>query len=306
VAEVEILREARAFAGALEGERAQGRQVGLVPTMGALHAGHRALIERAAAECDVVAVTVFVNPLQFDDPADLAAYHRDLPADVALSAAAGARFVFAPPVEEMYPGFPAPPATTVHVAGVSQGLEGVSRPGHFDGVATVVAKLFALAGRCRAYFGEKDYQQLAVVRRLAADLSLPVDVIGCATVRDVDGLALSSRNSRLRPDERAAALALRGALDAGLALLAAGECHGGRVRAAMAAVLDAEALVDRDYAEVVDAETLERREPLGGALRLLVAARVGAVRLIDNDGIRIADPAPAGRGLVLSDTAKES
>jgi pantoate--beta-alanine ligase len=306
VGEIEILRQARAFAGALEGERAQGRQVGLVPTMGALHAGHRALIERAAAECDVVAVTVFVNPLQFDDPADLAAYHRDLPADVALSAAAGARFVFAPPVEEMYPGFPAPPATTVHVAGVSQGLEGVSRPGHFDGVATVVAKLFALAGRCRAYFGEKDYQQLAVVRRLAADLSLPVDVIGCATVRDVDGLALSSRNSRLRPDERAAALALRGALDAGLALLAAGECHGGRVRAAMAAVLDAEALVDRDYAEVVDAETLERREPLGGALRLLVAARVGAVRLIDNDGIRIADPAPAGRGLVLSDTAKES
>jgi pantoate--beta-alanine ligase len=306
VGEIEILRQARAFAGALEGERAQGRQVGLVPTMGALHAGHRALIERAAAECDVVAVTVFVNPLQFDDPADLAAYHRDLPADVALSAAAGARFVFAPPVEEMYPGFPAPPATTVHVAGVSQGLEGVSRRGHFDGVATVVAKLFALAGRCRAYFGDKDYQQLAVVRRLAADLSLPVDVIGCATVRDVDGLALSSRNSRLRPDERAAALALRGALDAGLALLAAGECHGGRVRAAMAAVLDAEALVDRDYAEVVDAETLERREPLGGALRLLVAARVGAVRLIDNDGIRIADPAPAGRGLVLSDTAKES
>jgi pantoate--beta-alanine ligase len=306
VGEIEILRQARAFAGALEGERAQGRQVGLVPTMGALHAGHRALIERAAAECDVVAVTVFVNPLQFDDPADLAAYHRDLPADVALSAAAGARFVFAPPVEEMYPGFPAPPATTVHVAGVSQGLEGVSRRGHFDGVATVVAKLFALAGRCRAYFGDKDYQQLAVVRRLAADLSLPVDVIGCATVRDVDGLALSSRNSRLRPDERAAALALRRALDAGLALLAAGECQGGRVRAAMAAVLDAEALVDRDYAEVVDAETLERREPLGGALRLLVAARVGAVRLIDNDGIRIDDPAPAGRGLVLSDTVKES
>lgn len=303
--EIEVLHEARAFSDALEAERAQGRQVGLVPTMGALHAGHRALVERAVAECDVVAVTVFVNPLQFDDPSDLAAYHRDLPRDVELCAAAGARFVFAPPVEEMYPRLPAPPATTVHVSGVSEHLEGASRPGHFDGVATVVAKLFALAGRCRAYFGEKDYQQLAVVRRLAADLSLPVEVVACTTVRDADGLALSSRNARLAPDERGAALALRRALDAGLAELAEGGRDAGRVRAAMHAVLGAEPLVEPDYAEVVDAATLERRHPLQGEVRLLVAARVGAVRLIDNDGIRLADPAPAGSELVLSDTAKE-
>ena len=302
MAEVEVVREARAFADALETERAQGRQVGLVPTMGALHAGHVALVARAAAECDVVAVTVFVNPLQFDDPGDLAAYHRDLPADVALAAAAGAAYVFAPSVEEMYPGFPAPPATTVHVSGVSEGLEGAARPGHFDGVATVVAKLFALAGRCRAYFGDKDYQQLAVVRRMAADLSLPVEVVGCPIVRDADGLALSSRNARLAPEERAAALALRGALDAGLAALDAGERDASAVRAAMYGVLDAEPLVDRDYADVVDAASLEVRDPLHGEVRLLVAAHVGAVRLIDNDGARLGAPARAGRQLVLNDT----
>jgi pantoate--beta-alanine ligase len=305
VAEIEVLREARLFADALEAERAQGRQVGLVPTMGALHAGHHALVARAAHECDVVAVTVFVNPLQFDDAGDLAAYHRDLPGDVALAASAGAALVFAPSVEEMYPGFPAPPSTTVHVSGVSEGLEGASRPGHFEGVATVVAKLFALAGRCRAYFGEKDYQQLAVVRRMAKDLSLPVDVVACPTGRDSDGLALSSRNARLAPGERRAALALPRALDAGLAALRAGERRASVVRAAMRAVLAAEVLVEPDYVEVVDASTLEVRELLQGEVRLLVAARVGAVRLIDNDGTRLGAPAPSGRELVLTDTVKE-
>ena len=170
-----VVTSAREFADALDAERALGRSVGLVPTMGALHAGHRSLVARAAAECDVVAVTVFVNPLQFDDAADLAAYPRDLDADVAMARAAGASVVFAPPVEEMYGAHPARIASTVHVEGVSEGLEGASRPGHFDGVATVVAKLFALSGRCRAYFGEKDFQQLAVVRRMVADLSIPVD-----------------------------------------------------------------------------------------------------------------------------------
>jgi pantoate--beta-alanine ligase len=305
VAELEVVTGARAFADALEAARARGRQVGLVPTMGALHAGHRSLVARAAAECDVVAVTVFVNPLQFDDPADLAAYHRDLHADMALAAGAGATLVFAPSVEEMYPGFPAPPATTVRVSGVSEGLEGASRPGHFDGVATVVAKLFGLAGRCRAYFGEKDYQQLAVVRRMAADLSLPVEVVACPTVRDADGLALSSRNARLSPDERRAALALRRALDAGLAEVAGGARRASVVRAAMHAVLAAEPLVQPDYAEVVDARTLEARPLLHGEVRLLVAARVGAVRLIDNDGARVGAPAPVGRDLVLTDTVKE-
>ena len=287
-----LVRSAAAFAAALDAVRAEGRTVGLVPTMGALHAGHQALVARAAAECDVVAATVFVNPLQFDDPADLAAYHRDLPADLALAGEAGADLVFAPGVEEMYPGFPAPPATTVHVAGVTEVLEGRSRPGHFDGVATVVTKLFALAGRCRAYFGEKDFQQLAVVRRLAADLSLPVEVVGCPTVREPDGLALSSRNARLGPEGRGAALALRRALDAGLAAVAAGERGPGPVRAAMETVLEGAPLVTVDYAEVVEAGSLRVPEVLAGEVRLLVAAVVEGVRLIDNDGTTV--PAPAG------------
>ena len=170
-----IVTSAREFSDALETERALGRSVGLVPTMGALHAGHRSLIERAASECDVVAVTVFVNPLQFDDAADLAAYPRDLDTDAALARAAGASVVFAPPVHEMYGTPPETMASAVHVDGVSEGLEGASRPGHFDGVSTVVAKLFALSGRCRAYFGEKDFQQLAVVRRMVVGPVHPGD-----------------------------------------------------------------------------------------------------------------------------------
>jgi pantoate--beta-alanine ligase len=291
VAEPVVVGGARRLAEALDAERALGRSVGLVPTMGALHAGHAALIERAAAECDVVAVSVFVNPLQFDDPADLAAYHRDLPADVALAGAAGARYVFAPPVEEMYPGFPAPPATTVHVAGLGEVLEGASRPGHFDGVATVVAKLFSLAGRSRAYFGEKDYQQLVLVRRLATDLCPAVEVVACPIVRDGDGLALSSRNRRLSPAGRRAALSLRRALDAGAAALGAGERRPQVVGGAMRAVLDAEELVRTDYAEVVEADTLAAPAECRGRLRLLVAAEVEGVRLIDNDEVVVAGPA---------------
>jgi pantoate--beta-alanine ligase len=177
--------------------RQGGARVGLVPTMGALHAGHLSLMARAKEECDVVAVTIFVNPLQFGDPEDIAKYPRPLAEDLDACASAGVDLVFAPPVSEMYPGWPAPVATTVSVSGVSERWEGASRPGHFDGVATVVAKLFSLAGPCRAYFGDKDFQQLAVVRQMTADLSLPVDVVGCATVREPDGLALSSRNVRL-------------------------------------------------------------------------------------------------------------
>lgn len=308
---MKVVRSARAFAAALDAERALGKTIGLVPTMGALHAGHRSLVARAAAECDTVAVTVFVNPLQFDDASDLAAYPRDLDGDVAQAEAAGASIVFAPGVDEMYPGHPAPPATTVHVTGVSEGFEGGSRPGHFDGVATVVAKLFALAGRCRAYFGEKDFQQLAVVRRMAADLSLPVEVVGCPTVREPDGLALSSRNVRLRPAERSAALALRRALDAGLAAIRAGAADPAAVRAAMWGELEAEPLVAPDYAEVVDAASLTVPGVLTGELRLLVAARVGEVRLIDNDGADVphatgaAGTAPADADLVLADSGKE-
>ncbi len=271
-------------AALLDDARRAGLTVGLVPTMGALHAGHRSLIERAAAECDLVVVTVFVNPLQFGDAEDIERYPRTLAADLEVAAAAGARLVFAPSLLEMYPGFPAPVPTAVVVRGVGDRWEGASRPGHFDGVATVVTKLFAMAGRCRAYFGEKDFQQLAVVRQLATDLSLPVEVVGCPIVRDRDGLALSSRNVRLSVAERRAALALSRALRAGAAAIAAGERRAEAVGRRMAEVVAGEPLVDLDYAAVVDPADLQPATVTapGSPLRLLIAARVGPVRLIDN------------------------
>jgi len=282
---VRVITSARVFSDALEAERALGRRVGLVPTMGALHAGHRSLVARAAAECDVVAVTVFVNPLQFDNADDLARYPRDLEGDVRQATEAGAAIVFAPPVPEMYPGFPAPVATSVHVDAVGDVLEGASRPGHFDGVATVVAKLCSLAGRARVYFGEKDFQQLAVVRRMTADLSLPVDIVACTTVREDDGLALSSRNVRLSAADRRAAVTLHRALGAGLDLIGAGERDPVRVGAVMEEVLSDTHGVVPDYAVAVDAATLRAPDVLAGEVRLLVAATVGPVRLIDNVGV---------------------
>jgi pantoate--beta-alanine ligase len=277
----------------LDAERAAGRTVGLVPTMGYLHDGHVSLMQRAAAECDVVVTTLFVNPLQFGAGEDLDAYPRDLDGDTDKAATAGVALLFAPPVEEMYPG-PGPLGgkhsqvlTSVHVAGVSEGLCGAARPGHFDGVATVVAKLFAIAGPCRAYFGEKDFQQLAVIRRLAHDLSFPVEVVGCPIVRDADGLALSSRNVYLSADERRAALVLPRALDAGKAAIEGGETDPEAVRRAMAAVVATEPLVHLEYAEVVGADDLRVPGRLAGDLRLLVAARVGRARLIDNTGVTI-------------------
>jgi pantoate--beta-alanine ligase len=268
----------------LDTARCTGRSVGLVPTMGALHDGHLSLVERAAAECDAVAVTVFVNPLQFGPGEDFAAYPRDLDRDVALAGRAGAAVVFAPPVEEMYAG---PVLTTVTVAELSEPLEGAARPGHFDGVATVVAKLFAVAGACRAYFGEKDFQQLAVVRRLAADLSFPVEVVGCPTVRAADGLALSSRNAYLTGEERAAAPVLHRALLAGAAAVLAGETDPAAVADLVAAIVDAEPLVALEYTAAVDAATLRTPPVLAGDLRLLVAARIGRARLIDNLGVTV-------------------
>lgn len=273
------------FVAALEAERVAGRTVGLVPTMGALHEGHASLVERAAADCDTVCVSVFVNPLQFGPAEDLANYPRDPEGDRRRAGRAGASLVFAPSEREM---LPSPPLARVRVQELSEVLEGVSRPGHFDGVATVVAKLFAMAGRCRVYFGEKDYQQLLVVRRLAADLSFPVEVVGCPTVRDLDGVALSSRNRYLSAEEREAAAVLFRALRAGAATVVAGERDPGEVTALMAAVIEAEPLVHLDYAEVVGAETLAVPEKLDGQLRLLVAARVGHTRLIDNLGIGVA------------------
>ncbi len=280
----------------LDQARAAGRVIGLVPTMGALHEGHRSLMARARGECDVVAVSIFVNPLQFGDPEDMERYPRTLERDLFVCAEAGADVVFVPTVREMYPSWPAAPSTTVSVGGVGDAWEGASRPGHFDGVATVVAKLFAIAGPCRAYFGLKDFQQLAVVRRLAGDLSLPVEVVGCPIVREADGLALSSRNVRLSADEREAATVLSSALAAGRAAVASGARSGAVVRLAMRAAVAVEPLVHLDYAVVVDAATLEESDVIDDphVVRLLVAAQVGTVRLIDNSGaLEGADAVPA-------------
>ena len=268
----------------LEEARAAGMTVGLVPTMGALHAGHRSLIERAGAECDLVVVTVFVNPLQFGDPDDIEQYPRTLTADV------GPPRRRAPPWSSprrsgrCTRGSPPRWRPGCRSPGSADRWEGASRPGHFDGVATVVVKLFAMAGRCRAYFGEKDFQQMAVVRRLVADLSLPVEVVGCPTVREEDGLALSSRNVRLSADERRAAPVLARALRAGAAAIAYGEYRSDVVGRVMAQVVAEEPLVELDYAEVVAADDLDPSVPIGSGrpLRLLIAARVGPVRLIDN------------------------
>lgn len=281
---VRTIAEVRA---ALAGPREQRQRVGLVPTMGALHQGHRALVERARAQCDHVVVSVFVNPRQFDDAGDLAAYPRDEDRDAALAAEAGADLLFAPAAEELYPpGF----ATTVSVRGPAEGLEGACRgAAHFDGVATVVAKLLIIVNPHAAYFGQKDAQQLAVVRRLAADLALPVRIEAVRTVREPDGLALSSRNVRLGPADRPRALALARALEAAQAAVTAGERDPAAVatagRQAMAALQ-----VEPEYLELVDPDTFAPLTAIDGEALVAVAARVGAVRLIDNGCIRAASP----------------
>ncbi|HMD47239.1 MAG TPA: pantoate--beta-alanine ligase [Acidimicrobiales bacterium] len=281
---MEVVGRLAELATRADAARRAGATVGLVPTMGALHVGHRSLIERAAAECDLAAVTIFVNPLQFGDPEDLARYPRDEAGDLERARAAGASLVVVPAVDDVYPGWPDPVATTVSVAGVSDRWEGASRPGHFDGVATVVTKLLVAAGGCRAYFGEKDFQQLAVVRRLVADLGLPVEVVGCPTVREPDGLALSSRNVRLSPDDRRAARVIPAALEAGRRAVADGERDPEAVTRLMVATVALEPGVRLDYAVVVDPATLEVPAVIDGSrpVRLLVAAEVGPARLIDN------------------------
>lgn len=273
------IADTRAF---LDQARAGGATVGLVPTLGSLHAGHASLMVRAAADCDIVAATVFVNPLQFGAGEDFAAYPRDLAADAEVASRSGVDLLFAPSTAEMYPE---PSLTTVAVAGITARFEGSSRPTHFAGVATIVAKLWNIAGPCRAYFGEKDWQQLAVVRRLAADLSFPVDVVGCPTVREADGLAMASRNAYLSPAERAAAPVVHRALLAGATAVQRGERDPAQVRAIMAAVVGGEPLAMLDYADVVEATTLEAVDPLSGELRLLAAVGFGTARLIDNVGV---------------------
>jgi pantoate--beta-alanine ligase len=269
---------------ALDDARRGRRTVGLVPTMGYLHEGHVSLMARARAETDVVATTIFVNPLQFGAGEDLDKYPRDLERDSRLAQGAGVDLLFTPPVEEMYPG---PVLTSVSVAEISAPMEGASRPTHFAGVATVVAKLFNIAGPCRAYFGEKDFQQLAIVRRMAADLSFPVEVIGCPTVRERDGLAMSSRNAYLTAEEREAAPVLFKALQSGAAVIKAGEDDPEEVRRLMANIIEAEPLARLDYVEVADPDTLQPTTEIAGTLRLLGAIRLRRARLIDNIGVTV-------------------
>lgn len=264
------------FRKALDAERAAGKTIGLVPTMGALHSGHVSLIDAAAASCDVVAVTVFVNPLQFGPNEDLAKYPRPFENDVSLAEARGASYVFHPSIEEMYGAVGTEVLTTVHVGGVTDGMEGAVRPGHFDGVATVVAKLFNAAGPCAAFFGEKDYQQLQVVRQLVKDLSFPVDIVFCPTVREPHGLALSSRNVYLSADDRAAATVLYRALRAGADHLAANPEDLDGACATVAGIVNDCAQATLDYAEAVVSDH---------EIRLLVAARFGTTRLLDNLGV---------------------
>ncbi len=281
-AEIPLVERVSELRDAVGAARAQGGSVGLVPTMGYLHEGHQSLVTRSAAENDLTVVSIFVNPLQFAEGEDYGAYPRDLERDRKMCAAAGAGLVFAPPADEMYPQTP---ITSVTVKGLNAVLEGRVRPTHFDGVATVVAKLFAMLGPGRAYFGEKDYQQLAIIRRLTTDLSLPVEVVGCPTFRESDGLAMSSRNVYLTAEERPAATVLWRSLQAGRDAVVKGSRSPDEVEAVMAAVLAAEPKASPDYAAVVDAATLDRPHVLAGELRLLVAARVGRARLIDNLGV---------------------
>jgi pantoate--beta-alanine ligase len=251
--------------------------------MGAFHPGHMSLVRAAASQCDVVAVSIFVNPLQFSSATDLARYPANLERDLAMAQGAGVGLVFAPSVEEMYPQ--GEPETKVQPGRLADGFEGASRSGHFSGVATVVTKLLSLAGPCRAFFGEKDFQQLVVVRRLVADLDIDAEVVACPTVREPDGLACSSRNRRLGPEDRRAATVLFRALTAGREALVKGARLAADLEAAMAGVVAAERRARLDYAVVVDPVTLAAPASLAGELRLLIAADVGPARLIDNLGV---------------------
>ena len=286
---MKTVRTVAELRAALAPERRAGRTIGLVPTMGALHEGHTALIGAAAAQTDVVVMSLFVNPAQFNEAADLAAYPRDEARDAALAEAAGAQLLFAPDAAEVYPpGF----ATTVSVGPLMDTLEGAHRPGHFQGVATVVTKLLNMVGPDVAYFGQKDAQQLAIVRKLVSDLDLPVRIEGVATVREPDGLALSSRNVHLTPADRPQALALRAALAAAEAAIRRGERDPRAIEAA-----GREAMTARDvapeYLAVVDPDTFSPVDRVNGRALVAVAARVGRTRLIDNALVKTADPQEA-------------
>jgi pantoate--beta-alanine ligase len=263
----------------LSAVRQRGGAIGFVPTMGALHAGHGALMDAARRDCDCVVVSIFVNPIQFDNKEDYERYGRNLEADVAFAGGRGVDVVFAPSAEEMYPDGE---HAFVEVPGVSEGLCGAFRPGHFRGVATVVTKLFNIVQPAAAYFGEKDAQQLAVIRRMAAGLNMPVTIVGVATIREPDGLALSSRNERLTPEDRMAAPILFQALEAARRSVKNGSRNVAEIRAAGLDVLAKEPRIRLEYFEIVDVRSMRPVNTAVGRMCIAAAIWLGSVRLIDN------------------------
>lgn len=273
---LEVIRTSAEMTAWTRAARARGERIAFVPTMGALHAGHVALLAEGRRRGDRLALSIFVNPTQFGPHEDLARYPRDLPGDLAKAAGAGTDVAFVPEVADIYPaGF----QTTIEVKELARGLDGVFRPGHFAGVATVVAKLFNIVQPDLAIFGEKDFQQLAIVRRLVADLAMGIEIVGLPTVREPDGLAMSSRNAYLSPAERARALSLSRALFAARDRAATGERDAKALVGGARAVLDVDRL---DYLELCDAATLAPVARVEGPSVLLVAGSIGRTRLIDN------------------------
>lgn len=278
---MEMIEKAVDARDACESARADGLDVGFVPTMGYLHDGHLSLLRKAREEADFVVASIFVNPLQFGDGEDLDAYPRDGVNDSFQAEAEGVDLLFTPAVEEMYPdGYP--PPMTIDPGPDGDRFEGASRSGHFRGVLTVVTRLVDLVGHSRAYFGEKDAQQLFLVRRMANELAIPVEIVSCPTVREADGLAMSSRNAYLSPPEREAAVCLFRALSAARDLYADGERNSARIQDEMSRQIGAEPLATIDYSAVVDPATFDLADPAPDPALALVAARIGRTRLIDN------------------------
>ena len=259
--------------------RSAGKSIGCVPTMGALHGGHEALIDRARADCDLVVATLFVNPIQFSEQADLERYPRSLEDDLAICRRRGVDVLFTPPESEIYP---LPLTTFVNVEGLTDGLCGAFRPGHFRGVTTVVMKLLNIVTPDRAYFGEKDYQQLAVIRRMVDDLNMPLEIVPVETVREPDGLAMSSRNENLTAKQRAAALTLSRALQSAVRSIASGERDPVNLKEAVAQKFEVEPLLRLEYFEIIDPDSLKPVKKIDGPVRVAVAAWAGRTRLIDN------------------------
>ena len=281
---MEVIKKKDKMRGLVDEAKARGDTVGLVPTMGFFHEGHLELMRRARAECDVVVVTLFVNPTQFGPGEDLDAYPRDFERDRALAESVGVDYIFAPEVEEMYPEGA---ATFVEVEELHRVMCGRTRPGHFRGVATIVSKLFNIVPAHRAYFGQKDAQQLVIIGKMAADLDFPIEIIPVPTVRESDGVAMSSRNTYLEPEEREQAIALHRSLEAARLLVEQGQRQAGKIRSAMENLISTFPLVNLEYISICDNIFLRPLEELSGEVLVAVAARIGRARLIDNMVLKI-------------------